>query len=296
MAQRQSVWILTDSNSGITKAQGEKLGIGVLPMPFFMDGKEYYENVTMDRDSFFSAMAEGKKITTSQPSAQALLNAFDEGLKSHDSIVYIPMSGGLSGSVRTAQVFAKDYDGKIEVVDNHRISCTQKQSVLEALSLANSGKSAKEIREILERHSMDASIYIAVETLEYLKKGGRITPAGAAIATVLNLKPILQIKGDKLDAYAKARGVAAAKEKLLEAVEKDKATCFKGKRVSIKGAYCGTKEDAALWKSEIEARFPGATVSVDPLALSIACHIGPKAVAIVCMQELEEAPHILYEI
>lgn len=296
MAQRQSVWILTDSNSGITTAQGEKLGIGVLPMPFFINGVEFYENVTMDRDSFFSAMAEGKRITTSQPSIEALLKAFDDGLKSYDEIVYIPMSGGLSGSVTTAKAFAKDYDGKIEVVDNHRISCTQKQSVLEALALAQQGKTAKEIREILERHSMEASIYIAVDTLEYLKKGGRITPAGAAIATVLNLKPILQIKGDKLDAYAKARGKNAAKEKLLAAVEKDKAECFQGKPVYIKGAYCGTPEDAALWKSEIEARFPDATVSVDPLALSIACHIGPKALAIVCMQELEEAPHILYEI
>ena len=296
MTGRQSVWILTDSNSGITKAQGEKLGIGVLPMPFFIEGKEYYETVTMNRESFFSAMADGKKITTSQPSIEVLLQAFEEGLKTHEEIVYIPMSGGLSGSVQTAKAFAKDYGERIEVVDNHRISCTQKQSVLEALYLTNAGKTAKEIREILEQHSMDATIYIAVETLEYLKKGGRITPAGAAIATVLNLKPILQIKGDKLDAYAKARGIAAAKEKLLEAVEQDVTIRFAGKPVYIKGAYCGTKEDAALWKSEIEARFPKATVSVDPLALSIACHIGPKAVAIVCMQELAEAPHISYEI
>ncbi len=294
MGKTKRVRVITDSNSGITKEQGEKLGIGIIPMPFSIDGKEYYEGTTISREQFFEFMEAGKNITSSQPSIAALMDAFEEGLEEYDEIVYIPMSSGLSGSLTTAKIFAEEYDGKIEVVDNHRISCTQKQSVLEAVDLAKQGKSAKEIREILERHSLDASIYITVDTLEYLKKGGRVTKAAAAIATVLNLKPILQIQGDKLDAYAKVRGLNAAKEAMLRAVEQDIAGRFSGQEVQIQGAYCGTPAEAEAWKQTIEERFPNHTVTLDPLSLSISCHIGPKALAIVCMPQIPEAPHVSY--
>lgn len=291
-----SVKIMTDSNSGISPEEGRKIGVGVVPMPFFIDGKEYYEGVSITRDDFFTRMAQGAEISTSQPSPEGLTRLWDETLKLYEEIVYIPMSGGLSGSVVTAQYLAEEYHGRVQVVDNRRISCTQKQSVLEAQELARQGWSAVQIRELLERAALDASIYIAVDTLTYLKKGGRITPAGAAIATMLSLKPVLQIQGDKLDAYAKVRGMKAAQEKMLAAVEADMNGRFAGRRVSIKGAHTCGKAEAKAWRALIADRFPKHKISLDPLPLSISCHIGPGATAIVCMPELPEAPRITYEL
>ncbi len=291
-----SVRVITDSNSGISPEQGRKQGIGVVPMPFFVDGKEYFEEVSITRDDFFRCMAQGAEISTSQPSPEGLTELWTETLKLYDEIVYIPMSGGLSGSVMTAKYLAEEFGGRVQVVDNRRISCTQKMSVLQAAELARQGKSALEIRQRLEAAALDCSIYIAVDTLTYLKKGGRVTPAGAAIATMLSLKPVLQIQGDKLDAYAKVRGMKAAQEKMLAAVEADMNGRFAGRQCSIKGAFTCTRAEAKAWRSQIAERFPRHKISLDPLPLSISCHIGPGSMAIVCIPRSEDLPHVTYEI
>ena len=204
--------VVTDSNSGITQAQGEKLGVRVLPMPFYIDEKLYFEEITLSQEEFYRRLQSDAEIHTSQPSPKDVTDLWDEILKEHDEIVYIPMSSGLSASCQTAMMLAQEYDGRVQVVDNQRISVTQRQSVLDALELVRRGRSAKEIREILEQEKKKSSIYITLETLKYLKKGGRITPAAAAFGTVLNLKPVLQIQGERLDAFAKVRGKKAARK------------------------------------------------------------------------------------
>ncbi len=296
MTAKPRVAVATDSNSGITQAQGKRHGIGVIPMPCLIDGEEFFEDVSITRDEFFKRLTEDADVQTSQPSPESLTELWDELLKEYDGVVYIPMSGGLSGSVQTALVLAEDYDGKVQVVDNHRISCTQKQSVLEAIELAKAGWDAKAIHDFLMLHAYDASIYIAVDTLKYLKKGGRVTAAGAAIGTLLNIKPVLQIQGDKLDAFAKVRGMKQAQEKMLQAIEDDMNGRFAGSEVMIKGAYTCDEETAEQWRKTIEARFPGHKVSLDPLALSISCHIGYGALAVVCGKVQPEASGFVYEL
>ena len=290
MSNIKKVGVATDTNSGITIKQAKEIGVGIIPMPFFIDGKEYFEDLTITRDIFFEKLRGGADIKTSQPSPAALTSLWDDMLKSCEEIIYIPMSSGLSSSMATARMLAEDYDGKVHVIDNHRISATQKQSVFEALSMADKGMSASDIEAVLDRTALDASIYIAVDTLEYLKKGGRVTPAGAALASILNLKPVLQIQGDKLDAYAKVRGEKAAQEKMLQAVEKDMNTRFAGQKVLIKGAYTCSEEAAESWRQKILDRFPAHKVTLDPLSLSISCHIGEGATAITCSAEIPEAP------
>lgn len=296
MVAKRNVGVVTDSNSGLSVEHAEKLGIGLVPMPFTIDGVEYYENITITREEFFIKMASGSDIKTSQPSPDSLMTIWDEMLKEHDELIYIPMSSGLSGSIMTAKMVAEDYDGKVFVVDNHRISCTQKSSALEAYAMAQAGMDGASIHKVLEDTGLDSSIYIAVDTLEYLKKGGRVTAAGAALASIMNIKPVLQIQGDKLDAFAKVRGPRAAREKMLQAVENDMNTRFAGRKVYIKGAYTCTEEEAESWRQQIEARFPGYIVSLDPLSLSVSCHIGPGATAIVCIPEIKEAPDLAFEI
>lgn len=293
---KKNIWIVTDSNSGISPEEGEKYGIGIVPMPFMIDNDEYYEFLTLSREKFFEFLKCGKKVQTSQPSIAYLSDMFESGLKKYKEIIYIPMSSGLSGSLMTAKMLAEEYEGKVHVVDNHRISCTQKQSVLEALNLVEKGYPASRICEILERDKYNASIYITVDTLEYLKQGGRITKAGALIGDMLNIKPVLQIQGDKLDAYKKVRGKKAAQRTLLNAVDKDISDRFKDKEVIIEGACCGNAEEAQQWKQTLEEHFPGRDISVDPLALSICCHIGPSAVAVVCMEKIKEAQDTVYEL
>lgn len=295
MSTKAKVGIVTDSNSGLSVAHAEKLGIGLVPMPFTIDGEEFYENVTITRREFFDKMANGADIKTSQPSPESLIQIWNQMLETYEQIVYIPMSSGLSGSIMAARIVAEDYDGKVFVVDNHRISCTQKQSALEAYAMACSGMDGAAIHKTLEDNGLNASIYIAVDTLEYLKKGGRVTAAGAALASIMNIKPVLQIQGDKLDAFAKVRGPKAAREKMLQAVENDMATRFAGQEVIIKGAYTCSEEDAKDWCNQIAQRFPGHVVSVDPLALSISCHIGPGATAIVCIPKLDNVSDISFE-
>ena len=282
------VAIVTDSNSGITQKRGEELGIYVLPMPFFIDGELYLEDITLSQEQFYEKLGADSEISTSQPSPGDVMDLWDKLLEDYDEIVCIPMSSGLSSTCETALSLAQDYDEKVQVVNNQRISVTQEQSVYDAIKLRDEGKSAAEIRQVLEKEKMQASIYITVDTLKYLKKGGRITPAAVAIGTVLNLKPVLQIQGEKLDAFAKVRGWKAAKKTMLNAIEKDLTDRFADvKDQMVLGmAYTCSKEEADEWKNEIQTRFPDYELVEGPLSLSIACHIGPGAMAITCMKRV----------
>ena len=282
------VAIVTDSNSGITQKRGEELGIYVLPMPFFIDGELYLEDITLSQEQFYEKLGADSEISTSQPSPGDVMDLWDKLLEDYDEIVCIPMSSGLSSTCETALSLAQDYDEKVQVVNNQRISVTQEQSVYDAIKLRDEGKSAAEIRQVLEKEKMQASIYVTVDTLKYLKKGGRITPAAAAIGTVLNLKPVLQIQGEKLDAFAKVRGWKAAKKTMLNAIEKDLTDRFADvKDQMVLGmAYTCSKEEAYEWKNEIQTRFPDYELVEGPLSLSIACHIGPGAMAITCMKRV----------
>ena len=279
--------VVTDSNSGITQEKGKELGVHVIPMPFYIDGELFLGDITLTQEAFYEKLASDCEISTSQPAPGEVMEFWDKLLKEYDEIVHIPMSSGLSSTCETAIMLSKDYDGKVEVVNNQRISVTQKTSVLDAVRLAKAGKSALEIKESLEAEKLEASIYITVDTLKYLKKGGRITPAAAAIGTVLNLKPVLQIQGEKLDAFAKVRGWKQAKKTMLDAMEKDLLHRFGGKKMSLLAAYTCSAEEAKSWKEELEDRFPNYTIDMDPLSLSVACHIGPGALAVACAKEVD---------
>lgn len=280
----KKIAIVTDSNSGITQKEGKELGVHVLPMPFYIDGDIYYEDITLSQEQFYQKLQEDADISTSQPSPGEVTALWDKLLAEYEQVVHIPMSSGLSASCETAMALAQDYEGRVQVVNNQRISVTQKQSVMDALALAQQGEDAFKIREILEREKMESSIYITLETLKYLKKGGRITPAAAAIGTVLKLKPVLQIQGEKLDAYAKCRSKKQARKTMLEAVKKDMQTRFEAyvrdKSFALMIAYAGNEEEAQDWKREVEACFPGYSLIMDPLSLSVACHIGHGALAL----------------
>ena len=286
------VAIITDSNSGITQAEGKKLGVKVVPMPFFIDGQQYYEDIDLTQEQFYEKLKSDADISTSQPSVGEIQAAFDEMLKDYDEVVYIPMSSGLSGTCQTATMVADDYDGKVEVVNNQRISVTQRQSVLDALALADKGYNAAKIKEILEREKFSSSIYITLDTLKYLKKGGRITPAAAAIGTVLKLNPVLQIQGEKLDAYAKTRGKASAKKIMLKAMDDDLANRFADayaqRKVHMEAAYAGNPEEAEEWAAVIKEHYPDLDFNMNALSLSVACHIGHGALAIACSIYLPE--------
>ncbi len=281
--------IVTDSNSGITPAEAEELGIYLVPMPFFIDGELFYEGVNLSHEDFYSKMAAGADISTSQPTPGAVLDLWDTLLEDHDELVYIPMSSALSGSCATAEALAEDYDSRVTVVDNQRISATQRQSVLDAVSMVNDGQDASRINEVLLRDKLEASIYITVDTLKYLKKGGRITAAAAAFGTVLGIKPVLQIQGEKLDAFAMAHGMKSAKKQMLDAVEKDLETRFAGKKgVYVAAAYTCSDDEAKLWAEEIRARFGDRFNGyIAPLSLSVACHTGPGAYGIGCVKIAE---------
>ena len=282
--------VVTDSNSGITQAQGKELGIFVLPMPFMIDGKEYFEDITLTRKEFYERMAGDADITTSQPSPESVMELWDRILEEYDEIVHIPMSSGLSGSCQTALMLAEEYDGRVHVVDNHRISVTQRQAALDAKKMADRGLSGGEIAEQLRKTGPDSTIYIMVDTLKYLKKGGRITPAAAALGTLLRLKPVLTIQGEKLDAYAKARTLKQAKSMMLSAIARDLSTRWgdtDGSGSCLQIAHSENEEEALLLKEELAAAFPAAEIYVDALALSVACHIGPGSLAIAATKKLE---------
>lgn len=282
--------IATDTNSGITAMEGEKLGVFVLAMPVNVEETIHYEGIDITSEQLYDAMRQHRDVSTSQPSPGQLMELWDGILaKGYDEIVYIPMSSGLSGSCQSAALFAQDYDGRVQVVDNHRISVTQKESVISALRLVEQGYDAGQIRDFLEKHAYDASIYITVDSMEYLKKGGRVTPAAATLATVLNLKPVLTIQGDKLDAFAKVRGMKLAESKMIEAIHQDRAERFKDvpeSRLLIETA--GTLENGELaehWRQQVQAEFPFAKVSYANLPCSIACHLGMNSIATVIMTE-----------
>ncbi|MCD8155054.1 MAG: DegV family protein [Clostridiales bacterium] len=278
------VAIVTDTNSGITLEQGKEMGISVIPMPFYINDKMYLEGITLTQEEFYERLKNDEPISTSQPSPAEVCELWDKLLKDYEGVVHIPMSSGLSASCSTAMGLAADYDGRVQVVDNQRISVTMRQSVLDALALAAAGKNAVEIKEVLMKEKFESSIYITLETLKYLKKGGRVTPAAAALGTMLNLKPVLQIQGEKLDSFAKARGKKQARKVMIRAMRDDFAGRFaryveKGE-MCLEIAYSGNPEEAMDWKREVEEAFPGYDIYMDPLSLSIACHIGYGALAI----------------
>ncbi|MEQ2712019.1 DegV family protein [Anaerostipes amylophilus] len=283
--------IVTDSNSGITQKEGKELGISVIPMPFYINDELYFEDITLTQEEFYQKLDEDADIKTSQPAPGDVLDLWEKLLEDHDEIVHIAMSSGLSSSCATAAMLADDYDGKVQVVDNQRISVTQRQSVADAMKLAEEGKSAKEIKDILEADKLDSGIFIMVDTLKYLKKGGRVTSAGAAIGTVLGIKPVLQIHGEKLDAFAKTRGVKQAKKKMIAAVRKELEERFPdgdfAKHAYLQSAYTKDKEAALKWKEELMAEFPEMEFHQDPLSLSVACHIGAGALAVAWTHKID---------
>ena len=284
------VGVMTDSNSGITQTEAKELGICVLPMPFYIDEQTYYEDIDLTQDEFYEKLKGDCDIKTSMPALGDVTDKWDGLLKEYDEIVYIPMSSGLSGSCEAAIMLSQDYDGKVQVVNNQRISVTQRQSVLDAMELAQKGKTAEEIKDILESVKMESSIYIMLDTLYYLKKGGRITPAAAALGTLLKLKPVLQIQGDKLDAFAKARTPKQGKNIMIDTMKKDFAERFndpEGKNMHLEIAYSHDKEAAEAFKEEVQAQFPNHEIIMNPLSLSVSCHIGPGAIAIACSKKVE---------
>lgn len=273
--------VMTDSNSGLTPEEAKKLGVFLVPMPFYLNDEVFYENETITRDRFFEAQARDVEIHTSQPVVGDLLDRWNAVLQDYDGLIYIPMSSGLSGSCASAVALAEDYDGKVVVVNNQRISVTQKQAVRDAVLLAKEGHSMEEIHKYLMDTKFDSTIYITVDTLKYLKKGGRVTAAGAAIGTVLNIKPVLTIQGEKLDAFAKARGMKAAKKRMIAAMDEELASRFGHilpEELKLGAAYTCDEETALEWKQTLEEHF-GKPCEADPLPLSIACHTGPGAIA-----------------
>ncbi|HCO29731.1 MAG TPA: DegV family protein [Lachnospiraceae bacterium] len=283
--------IVTDSNSGITQEQGRELGISIVPMPFDINGETYFEDITLTQKEFYEKLKEGADIGTSQPSIENIMNLWEELLKEYEEVVHIPMSSGLSGACETALAFSREFDGKVHVVNNQRVSVTQRQSVLDAIYLASQGKTGAEIKEVLETERFESSIYIMVDTLKYLKKGGRVTPAAAALGTLLRLKPVLQIQGEKLDAFAKARTVKQAKTMMINAVKKDLEErfsnyCEEG-TMMLAIAHTDNEEAAQEFKKEVEEAIPGYEIYVDKLSLSISCHIGPGSLALAATKKVK---------
>lgn len=284
------VAVVTDSNSGITQAQAKEMGVYVLPMPFMIDGTEYLEDINLTQKEFYEHLSGDHDVSTSQPSPETILNLWEKLLEEYDAVVHIPMSSGLSSSCQTAKMLADDFDGKVQVADNHRISVTQRRSVQDALEMAAAGMDAEAICKKLEETGLDSTIYITVDTLKYLKKGGRITPAAAALGTLLRLKPVLTIQGEKLDAFAKARTMKQARSMMITAITRDLETRFddvRGEKTYIDVAHTDNAEMAQELAAELRELFPETEVRVDPLSLSVACHIGPGALAIAATKKLE---------
>lgn len=285
----RKIAVVTDSNSGITQKQAEEMGIHVLPMPFMINNETYFEDITLTQAEFYDRLASGADVITSQPSPDSVMKLWDELLQDHDEIVHIPMSSGLSGSCQSALMLAADYEGRVQVVNNQRISVTQRQSALDALQLREKGMDAAQIKQFLEEDKFNSSIYIMLDTLYYLKKGGRITPAAAALGTILRLKPVLQIQGDKLDAFAKARTVSQGKSIMINAIRNDMEKRFGGANkdnIWLQIAYTYDQDAAEQLRDEAAAQFPGFDIHMDPLSLSIACHIGPGSLAVACCKKI----------
>lgn len=289
-----SVGIITDSNSGITQSQASDLGLTVIPMPFYINDEVFYEDITMTQDEFYKHLEEKVDVKTSQPTPDTMMETWRKALKTNDEVVFIPMSSGLSSSCEMALAlsYEGEFNGRVHVVDNQRISVTQRQSALDALAMAKKGMSGAEIKEVLLREKFESSIYIMMDTLYYLKKGGRITPAAAAIGTLLKIHPVLQIQGEKLDAYTKAKTVRQGKIAMIKAIKKDMEARFmdpSGSNCHLEIAYTqGNKEELKQYEAEVREAFPEHDLVVDPLSLSIACHIGPGALALAVSKKVEE--------
>ncbi len=281
--------VVTDSNSGITQREAEELGVFVIPMPFTIDDEEFFEDVNLTQQEFYEKLENNAQVVTSQPSPGSVMNMWEKLLSDYEEIVHIPMSSGLSGSCQTAIMLAEDYDGRVQVVNNQRISVTLRQSCIDAVQLVRQGKNAKEIKEFLEADKFNSSIYIMLDTLEYLKKGGRITPAAAAIGSLLRLKPVLTIQGEKLDAFAKARTTSQGKGMMVSAIYKDMEERFGGadkENIWLQIAYTKDRKMAEEFWEEIKDKFPGYDIVINPLSLSVACHIGPGALALACCKKI----------
>ena len=286
----KKIAVVTDSNSGITQTEALEYGIRVLPMPFMINEETFYEDITLTQNEFYEKLESGADVVTSQPSPESVMQLWDEILKEHDEIVYIPMSSGLSGSCQSAIMLSEDYDGRVQVVNNQRISVTQRQSAFDAKLLAERGMDAAQIKDFLEKDKYNSSIYIMLDTLYYLKKGGRITPAAAAIGTMLKLKPVLTIQGDKLDAFAKARTSNQGKSIMINAIRNDMENRFGGAKADniwLEVAYTKNEETMRQFVAELEKEFPGFDIVANPLSLSVACHIGPGALAVACCKKIK---------
>lgn len=287
----KKIAVVTDSNSGITQKQAQEMGLYVLPMPFMINNETYFEDITLSQAEFYERLASGADVVTSQPSPDSVMKLWDELLQTYDEIVHIPMSSGISSSCATAMMLAQEeeFEGRVYVVDNQRISVTQRRSVLQAKELADKGFSGKEISDILTRDKLESSIYIMVDTLKYLKKGGRLTPAVAAIGTVLRIKPVLQIQGDKLDSYAKVKTLKQAKQTMIKAITSDLEHRFADSgNMYIDIAHTQNREEAEKFREELNLLFPEHDIHIDPLSLSVSCHIGPGALAVTLSNEPKE--------
>ena len=279
--------VITDSNSGILPQEAREIGVFVLPMPFTIDNETYYEGVDLTREEFYQRMEDGAQIATSQPAPADIMKIWDKALESHDEVIHIPMSSGLSGSCQSALMLSEDYDGRVQVVNNQRISVTQKRSVLDAVEMVERGMSSAEICAQLESAKFESSIYIMLDTLKYLKKGGRITPAAAAIGSLLRIKPVLQIKGERLDAFSKARTLSQGKNIMIGAMKHDIETLYGGtENVWLYAVQGYVPDQFEEYAGEVRNAFPAANMEEDMLPLSIACHIGPGALAIACSKKI----------
>lgn len=286
----RKVAIVTDSNSGITQMEAKELEIQVLPMPFMINEETFFEDITLSQEEFYQKLEGGASVVTSQPSPEAVMDLWKDVLKEYDEIVYIPMSSGLSGSCQSAMMLSEDFEGRVQVVNNQRISVTQRQSALDAKMLAERGMNAAEIKDFLEKDKFNSSIYIMLDTLYYLKKGGRITPAAAAIGTMLKLKPVLTIQGEKLDAFAKARTTSQGKSIMINAIRNDMENRFGGvspDNIWLEVAYTKDKQAMEQFVEELKKEFPGFDIVANPLSLSVACHIGPGALAVACCKKIK---------
>ncbi|MGN0778595.1 MAG: DegV family protein [Aristaeellaceae bacterium] len=295
---KQPIGILTDSHSSISPGTAELLGVRVLPMPFTVEGQTLLENVTLSRDTFFARLREGVEVATSQPAPADVTAFWDAALQDYEQVIYIPISSGLSGSCQTAKMLAQEepYAGKVFVVDNGRVATPQHRSVLDAIELMQQGYTAKQIHAALEAGRNEFVVYVALETLEYLKRGGRVTPTAAAVGTLLHIKPVLKMTTGKLDSFKKCRGAAKAKAAMLEAIRSDLAIRFKEAHargeVHLLIATSASEEETARWVSEVEAAFPGMPVQCDPLSLAVSCHIGPGGLGV----GLSATPHVPREV
>lgn len=293
-----SVAIVTDSNSGITQDEAKKIGLHVLPMPFTINGDTYYEDINLTQDEFYEKLSDPEaEIHTSQPLPGDIMDLWDRLLREYDELVFIPMSSGLSGTCESASLFAADYDGRVQVVNNQRISVTQYMSCLDAMKMAEDGHDAVYIKKRLEETKFDSNIFITIDTMKYLKKGGRVTPAAAAFAELLGIKPVLRIYGEKLDAFAKAHGMKNAKKVMIKAITDDMEKNYGGidpdkPNAWLGMAYTHNLPEAEEFKAEVQEAFPNYHIDMYPLSLSISCHIGPGALAVTCTGMLPDGVQV----